>query len=73
MQSPPSGGLCAFGVRQQQRPASKPGLRAARLEQMGAAGAIQIANFFATPSGRRLSYSSNGWWIHGLVGSISTK
>ena len=32
----------------------------------------QTANFFANPSGRRLSYSSNGWWIQGLVGSIST-
>ncbi len=33
----------------------------------------QIANFLASPSGRSASYSSNGWWIHGLVGSISTK
>ncbi len=32
----------------------------------------QTDNFFARPSGRRLSYSSNGWWIHGLVASIST-
>ena len=32
----------------------------------------QIANFLARPSGRSSSYSSNGWWIHGLVGSSST-
>ena len=32
----------------------------------------QIANLRARPSGRRLSYSSKGWWIHGLVGSVST-
>ena len=31
----------------------------------------QTANFLARPSGRRLSYSSKGWWIHGLVGSTS--
>ena len=32
----------------------------------------QITNFFASASGRMSSYSSNGWWIHGLVGSSST-
>jgi len=32
----------------------------------------QTENFLARPSGRRLSYSSNGWWIQGLLGSIST-
>ena len=32
---------------------------------------LQTTNFFASCSGPIPSYSSNGWWIHGEVSSIS--
>ena len=37
------------------------------------AACCQTANFLASLSGRKESYSSKGWWIHGLVGSRSQK
>jgi hypothetical protein len=36
-------------------------------------GWAYIDSLRISPSGRSASYSSNGWWIQGLVGSISTK